>query len=252
MIYLSFCYKLLQVNWDPRTTQTPLNWDPSWFRPPRLRRLPIQNPLFYLKSWVTGGTEIQLIFSGQNDLILSLGALREKIESYWPKMWSHWRNWNSTELFRSKWLKLFSQCTERKKLSHCDLKSWVTGWTKIRPNFSGQSESIFFSVCTPSQKIESFWPKEFSRIQVLPVTQLFRAIWLNFFSQYTERKNWVILTWKNGSNFSSASDSTIKVKMGGLKQEGSELGGSELGGVWIRVVWIGWVWVVQGSELTCS
>ena len=158
MIYLSFCYKLLQVNynWDPRTTQTPLNWDPSWFRPPQLRRLPIQNPLFYLKSWVTGGTEIQLFFSGQNDLILSLCALREKIESYWPKKWSHWRNWNSTELFRSKWLKLFSQCTERKKLSHCDLKSWVTGWTKIRPNFSGQSESIFFSVCTPSQKIESF------------------------------------------------------------------------------------------------
>ena len=90
---------------------------------------------------------------------------------------------------------------------------------------------------------------------------------------------------KNGLNFSSASDSTFKVKMGdlnlegsefrgvwigrglnlgGLSWEGSELGGSESGGVWIRGVWIGrglswkglsWgVWVgrvwVEWSELS--
>ena len=44
------------------------------------------------------------------------------------------------------------------------------------------------------------------------VTQLFRSKWLNF-SIGALRKKWVILTWKVGSNFSSTSDSTFRIKM---------------------------------------
>ena len=58
---------------------------------------------------------------------------------------------------------------QEKKLSHFDLKSWVTGGLKfdlksvvtggikIRPNFLGQNDSIF-SISAPREKIESFWP----------------------------------------------------------------------------------------------
>ena len=34
---------------------------------------------------------------------------------------------------------------ERKKLSHIDPKTWVTGLTKIWSNFLGQKDSIFSS-----------------------------------------------------------------------------------------------------------
>ena len=61
-----------------------------------------------------------------------------------------------TQLFRSKWLNLFSRCTER--------------------------------------KIKSYWPKIIGRILVPQVTQLLGSKWLNFFFRWTEQKNWVILT----------------------------------------------------------
>ena len=50
---------------------------------------------------------------------------------------------------------IFFQCIERKKLSHFDLKSWVTGGTKIRLNFLGQNDSIF-SLSAPREKVDSF------------------------------------------------------------------------------------------------
>ena len=39
----------------------------------------------------------------------------------------------------------FLSVHQEEKLSHFDLKSWVTGGTKIRPNFLGQNE-FFLSV----------------------------------------------------------------------------------------------------------
>ena len=51
----------------------------------------------------------------------------------------------------------FLSVHQEKKLSHFDLKSWVTGGTKIRPNYLGQNDSIF-SLSAPREKIESFLP----------------------------------------------------------------------------------------------
>ena len=67
----------------------------------------------------------------------------------------------------------------KEKLSHLDLKSWVTGGTTIRPG-------------------------------ILSNLKLFESIWLNIES--IELKYFPI-TRNPGSNFSSASDSTFKVKM---------------------------------------
>ena len=65
-----------------------------------------------------------LNFKGQNDSIFSLGALREKIESFWPKKLGRILVPPVTQLLRSKWLNFFSWCTERKS-NHFDLKRWV-------------------------------------------------------------------------------------------------------------------------------
>ena len=77
-----------------------------------------------------------------------------------------------TQLFRSKWLtggtkirpnflgkmtQFFLLVHREKKLSHFDLKSWVIGEIKIRPNFLGQNDSIF-SLSAPREKIESLLP----------------------------------------------------------------------------------------------
>ena len=40
----------------------------------------------------------------------------------------------------------FRSVHRKKKLSHSDPKSWVTGGTKIWPNFLGQNDSIFRSM----------------------------------------------------------------------------------------------------------
>ena len=73
---------------------------------------------FDLKSRVTVGTKIVIIFSGQNYSILSPRALKEKIESFWFE-----------------------------KLSHLGTKIW--------PNFLNQNYSIFISVLQ-EKKIELF------------------------------------------------------------------------------------------------
>ena len=44
---------------------------------------------FDLLSWVEFLFRQWLNFLSQNDSIFSLGALREKIESFWPKKLSH-------------------------------------------------------------------------------------------------------------------------------------------------------------------
>ena len=41
------------------------------------------------------------------------------------------------------------------QLNSIDLKSWVTGGIKIRPNFLSQNDSIF-SLSAPREKTESF------------------------------------------------------------------------------------------------
>ena len=119
----------------------------------------------------------------------SLSAQREKNESFWFKTLSYWRNKNFTQLFRSKWLN-FSLSAPR-KMSHFDLKSWISGGTKIWPNFQCQNDSIFHSMHR-EKKVSHFDLKSW----VTGGTK----IWPNFlgqndskfFSQCTERKNWVI------------------------------------------------------------
>ena len=53
---------------------------------------------------------------------------------------------------------MFLSVHREKKLSHFDLKSWVTGRINIRPNFLGQNESIFCSVHR-EKKLSHFDPK---------------------------------------------------------------------------------------------
>ena len=47
----------------------------------------------------------------------------------------------------------FLSVQREKKLSHFDLKSWVTGGTKIWSNFLGQNDSIFLSVHREKKKV---------------------------------------------------------------------------------------------------
>ena len=49
----------------------------------------------------------------------------------------------------------FLSVHQEEKFSHFDLKSRVTGGTKIRPNFLGPNDSIF-SLSASREKIESF------------------------------------------------------------------------------------------------
>ena len=49
----------------------------------------------------------------------------------------------------------FFLSVHKKKLSNFDLKSWVTGGTKIQQNFLGQNDSIYF-ISVHQEKIESF------------------------------------------------------------------------------------------------
>ena len=56
-------------------------------------------------------------------------------------------------LSQLKWLNFLGQ--NDSKLSHFDLKSWVTGGIKIQPNFLGQSDSIF-SLSAPRGKMSHF------------------------------------------------------------------------------------------------
>ena len=116
------------------------------------------------------------------------------------------------ELFWSSiaWVNLLPQhqpYSERKKTSHFGLKSWVTGGTKIRPGMTSYwriFESNWLDI--ESQIVNRFdVESQFDsnilqllgipgRILVPPVTQLFRAKWLHFFSADTHnfhhRRQW--------------------------------------------------------------
>ena len=84
-------------------------------------------PSFYTVAFLHR-SQIRPIFLGQilpvtqllsqNGSFFSLGALREKIESFWPKKLGRILVAPVTQPFRSKWLYFFSRCTER--------KNWVT------------------------------------------------------------------------------------------------------------------------------
>ena len=75
-------------------------------------------------------------------------SLKEKMESFWPKILSHWWNKNSTqdtELLQNIWVKLtqiFSNYSE----------SWVEFWFHKRLKFLGQNDSIL-------RIFESIWLK---------------------------------------------------------------------------------------------
>ena len=84
----------------------------------------------------------------------------------------------------------------KKKWSHFDLKSWVTGGTKIRPGIPSNRrmiesnwldiESQILNWLSISNQFDSNILQLLGipgRILVPPVTQLFRSKWLNFFFQ---------------------------------------------------------------------
>ena len=93
----------------------------------------------------------------------------------------------------------FSQCTERKKLSHFVLKSWVTGGAIIRPGkLSNWSifKSIWLSMLSQfdsqwgvnlTLKVESIWLSMLSQFDSqcwVNLTLKFKSIWLSRLSQF--------------------------------------------------------------------
>ena len=94
--------------------------------------------------------------------------------------------------------------TLKEKMSHYDLKSWVTGGTKIRSRILSNQiifESNWLSISSQNyqyrvktinieSKLDRYWESIWlkyspisrnpGRILVPPVTQLFRSKWLNF------------------------------------------------------------------------
>ena len=106
------------------------------------------------QHWESSWLEIESQVDSKLRVKLSLGALSEKNESFWPKKLGQILVSPLTRLFRSKW-------------------------------------HIFFFLLVHWEK--SFWPKKLGKISVSPVTQVLKSKWLNYFSQCTERKNWVIL-----------------------------------------------------------
>ena len=123
-------------------------------------------------------------------------TLRVILTQHWE---SNWLNIESqidstlrlklTQHWESNWLK-YSQVTHFARSNYDSardsifkVKFYFRKWL----NFLGQNYSIFLSVHW--ENIEYFWPKKLGQILVPPVTQLL------------------------GSNFSSASDSTLRVKM---------------------------------------
>ena len=73
-------------------------------------------------------------------------------------------------------IRLSGKITIRYIPSHFDLKSSVEFKFCQWLNFLGQYDSTF-SLSTPREKIESFWPEKMGQISVPPVTQLLRSKW---------------------------------------------------------------------------
>ena len=84
-----------------------------------------------------------------------------------------------------------------KKWSHFDLKSWVTGGTKIDTRFRvieeylSQIDSILRVKLTIWLSIQLLGIP--GRILVPPVTQLFRSKWLHFFFRWSSGVIWSLL-----------------------------------------------------------
>ena len=90
-----------------------------------------------------------------------------------------------TQLFKPNWHNFFSQCTEKKELSHFDLKSWVTGRITIQPGKVSNwriFESIWLSMLC--QFDSQCW---------VNLTLNVESIWLSMLSQF-DSQCWVNLT----------------------------------------------------------
>ena len=73
----------------------------------------------------------------------------------------------------------------KKKWSHFDLKSWVTGGTKIQPRYwVSISNCLSISIQFDSNILQLLGIQ--GRILAPPVTQLFRSKWLHSFFQYLQ------------------------------------------------------------------
>ena len=111
------------------------------------------------------------------------------------------------QLFRSKWLN-FSLSAPREKISHFDLRSWVTGEIIIRPSKVSNwimYESIwlsmlsqFYSQCwvNLTLNVESIWLSMLSQFDSqcwVNLTLNVESIWLSMLSQF-DSQCWVNLT----------------------------------------------------------
>ena len=95
-----------------------------------------------------------------------------------------------TQLLKSKWLNLFSRCTERKIESFWPKNLGQDFFLSVTQlfwsNFKFQCFNCFrprwliFSLGARSEKIESFWPKNVGQILVPRVFQFFKSKWLIF------------------------------------------------------------------------
>ena len=112
--------------------------------------------------------------------------------------------------------------TERKKLSHFDIKSWVTCGTKFRPAkwVTGEYLSQIDSTLRVEliQHWESNWLNIESQIDStlrVKLTQYWESIWLNIESQFdsTLRVKLTQHRESNWPNIESQIDSTLKVKL---------------------------------------
>ena len=151
------------------------------------------------KSWVTWGTKIRPSKVGNWRIFESNWLnIKSQIDSALRvKLTQHWE---------SNWLNIESQTdsTLRVKLT----QHWESNWLNIESQIGSTMSQIGSTMRVKFTQIFSNLP---GRIIISPVTQLLRSKWLNFFSRFRERKNWVIWTKKFGSNFSSASDSTFQI-----------------------------------------
>ena len=107
--------------------------------------------------------------------------------------------------FKAKMTQFFSQCTDRKKMSHFDLKSWDTGGIIIRPGKVSnwrKFESIWLSMLSQldsqcwvnlTLNVESIWLSMLSQLDSqcwVNLTLNVESIWLSMLSQF-DSQCWV-------------------------------------------------------------
>ena len=86
------------------------------------------------RSWVIGWTKIWPNLLGQNDSIFAQCTERNNWVIFTLRV-ELLAELKFDPSFQVKMTQFFCLCTDWKKLSHFDLKSWVTGGTKILPTF---------------------------------------------------------------------------------------------------------------------